>query len=68
LERILKKAMAGIGGLSAEQPGQWKRCAWFLIQLVYHRRSRSEALDLMGLVRTEAKRSKFHDDTEKTIM
>ena len=68
LERILKEAMAGLEGLSADQAGQWKRCAWFLIQLVYHRRSSSEAPGLMSLVRTEAKRSKFHDAQEEVAM
>jgi len=68
LERILREAMAGIEGLSDDQSGQWKRCAWFLIQLVYHRRSSSEAPGLMGLVRTEAKRSKFHDAQEEVAM
>ena len=68
LERILQEAMAGIEGLPAEQLGQWKRCAWFLIQFVYHRRSRSEAPGLMELVRTEANRSKFHDTREEVTM
>jgi len=68
LERVLREAMAGIEGLSEEQVGQWKRCAWFLIQLVYHRRSSSETPGLMGLVRAEAKRSKFHDEREEIAM
>ena len=68
LERVLKEAMAGIEGLSEAQVGQWRRCAWFLIQLVYHRRSQSEAPILMGVVRTEAKRSKFHDEREEVAM
>lgn len=68
LERVLQEAMAGMEGLSVEQFGQWKRCAWFLIQLVYHRRSRLEAPGLMEIVRTEAKRSKFHDAREEVAM
>ena len=68
LERILKAAMAGIEGLSEQQVGQWRRCAWFLIQLIYHRRSGSEAPGLLGLVREEAKRSKFHDSQEEVAM
>ncbi len=68
LERVLREAMAGIEGLSEERAGQWRRCAWFLIQLVYHRRSQSEAPGLMGLVREEAKHSKFHDAREEVIM
>ena len=68
LEGILKAAMAGIEGLSAEQAGQWKRCAWFLIQFAYHRRSLSEAPGLMGLVRADAKRSKFYDEEEEVAM
>lgn len=68
LERILSEAMAGIEGLSAEQVNQWKRCAWFLIQLVHHRRSRREAPGLISLVREEAKQSKFHDPQEEVAM
>lgn len=68
LERVLREAMAGIEGLSIEQLGQWKRCAWFLMQLVFHRRSPSEAPDLMHLVREEAKHSKFHDESEESLM
>jgi hypothetical protein len=60
--------MVGIEGLSEEQVGQWRRCAWFLIQLVYHRRNSSEAPGLMGLVREEAKHSKFHDEREEVVM
>jgi len=67
-ERVLREAMEGIEGLSADQVGQWRRCAWFLIQLVYHRRSRSEATELMGLVREEARQSKFHDPIEEVVM
>ena len=68
LERVLKEAMIGMEGLSAEQFGQWKRCAWFLIQFVYHRRSRSEAPGLMEMVRAQANRSKFHDAREEAAM
>ncbi len=68
LEHVLQEALSGMEGLPAEQSGQWKRCAWFLIQLVYHRRSRSEAPELMEMVRGNAKRSKFHDAKEENLM
>lgn len=68
MERVLREAMAGIEGLSVEQSGQWLRCAWFLLQLVFHRRSRSEVPGLMRLVVEEASRSKFHEDQEEVEM
>jgi len=67
-ERVLREAMEGIEGLSAEQVGQWRRCAGFLIQLLYYRRSSTEVPGLMGLVRAEAKRSKFYDEREEFVM
>lgn len=68
LERIVRETMAGIEGLSPEQSGQWKRCAWFLLQLVYHRRSSREASNLMEVIRTEATHSKFYDVQEENTM
>ena len=56
LERVLKAAMAGIEGLSEEQVGQWRRCAWFLIQFVYHR-NRAKALDADTLAKLESVQS-----------
>jgi hypothetical protein len=65
LERILREAMAGLEGLSAEQAGQWLRVAWFLVLLVLHRREEPE---LGELVIEQARQSKFGERQEVTRM
>ena len=68
IERVLHEAMQGIEALPQEQAGQWIRCAWFLLQLVFHRRSSSEVPALMRTVVSEAARSKFREDNEEATM
>src|SRR5712691_5240864 len=65
LERVLKEAMAGLEGLTAEQSGQWLRVAWFLLQLVSQRR---EERSLLDLVLAEARQSKFGERERVTTM
>ena len=68
LERVLSEAMSGIEGLPAEQSGQWLRCAWFLLQMVFHRRSSSEAPILIRQIVENARRSKFCEGIEEEEM
>lgn len=51
-----------------EQAGQWQRCAWFLLQLVFHRRSGGDAPGLMMTVVNSASRSKFREGSEDVAM
>ena len=68
MERVLTEAMAGIEELVPDQSGQWLRCAWFLLQLVFHRRGRTEAPSLMRMVVESARQSKFHEGREEVEM
>jgi hypothetical protein len=65
MERVLKEAMAGLEGLTAEQSGQWLRVAWFLLQLVSQRR---EERSLLETVLAEARHSKFGEQERVTTM
>jgi putative YhgA-like transposase len=65
LERVLKAAMAGLEGLTAEQSGQWLRVAWFLLQLVSQRREERSPLET---VLAEARQSKFRERERVTAM
>jgi hypothetical protein len=57
--------MTGLEGLTAEQSGQWLRVAWFLLQLVIHRR---EERDLVDEVVEQARQSKFGTQERITTM
>jgi hypothetical protein len=59
LERVVADAMAGLEGLSEEQAGQWLRVAWFLVLLLYHRRTEGESASLIEQLREQASFSKF---------
>ena len=59
------EAMAGLESLSTEQAGQWKRVAWFLLLLVYHRR---EERALVDRVLEKAKQSKFREKEDVAAM
>jgi hypothetical protein len=65
MERVLREAMAGLEGLTEEQSGQWQRVAWFLLQLVFHRREERVLLDV---VLDEARESKFRERGEVSTM
>jgi hypothetical protein len=65
MEQVLKEAMAGLEGLTAEQSGQWLRVAWFLLQLVSQRREERTLLDLML---AKARQSKFGERERVTTM
>jgi hypothetical protein len=64
LEQVLREAMAGLEGLTAEQSGQWLRVAWYLVLLTYHRRERPEYNELVDLIQAAARGSKFRERTE----
>src|SRR5579872_5759152 len=68
IERVPHEGRQGMEALPQEQAGQWIRCAWFLLQLVFHRRSSSEVPALMRTVVSEAARSKFREDNEEATM
>jgi hypothetical protein len=65
IERVLTRAMAGLECLSDEQAEQWKRVAWFLLLLVFHRREERELVDR---VVEPAKQSKFREREEVAAM
>jgi putative YhgA-like transposase len=65
MEQALREAMAGLEGLTEEQSGQWLRVAWFLLQLISHRREEQSLLDL---VLEEARQSKFRERERITTM
>jgi Putative transposase, YhgA-like len=65
IEQVLREAMAGIEGLTAEQAVQWLRVAWFLLLLVVNRREES---GLAELLLAEARQSKFREREVVTRM
>jgi hypothetical protein len=68
MERVLSEAMAGLEGLSEAQAGQWLRAAWYLVLLVFHRRSEDEKTGLMDRLREQTQESKFHLREELNTM
>jgi len=64
MERVLKEALTSLEGLSEEQSGQWLRVAWYLVLLVFHRRSSSESPELIALIQEQARQSKFREREE----
>jgi hypothetical protein len=64
MERVLTEAMSSLEGLSEEQSGQWLRVAWYLVLLVFHRRSSEESTALIELIQDQARESRFRDREE----
>jgi hypothetical protein len=71
LERLrheLEQALRGLERLSEAQAGQWSRVAWFMLLLIFHRRTPAEYTDLQKTFWELLEHSRFRVKAEVSHM